>query len=153
MAGKVFRGGVPTDVDVARLVSKFGVPSVGDLLPYDELAAVIQSPYRSARFASVFARWRKQMEGDGLYLKAQPDKRAYLVLDDAGKAERLHGHLRSVRRGVRRGLQVAGHTDRTKLSEVGQRKFDHAALNLGTMQQHDYVLARRKTVELPAAVR
>lgn len=149
---RVFGNGVPTDVDVQRLADRFGVPTEGALLPYDEIADTIKSAYGTNRYASVFVAWRKRLlKVSNLVLKAQPDKRAYLVLDANGRIAQCLSWEKGMRKKARQTYVVAGMTDASKLSSDLNAARTVVMHNAATMLQSSRMLSRRALPELPAS--
>jgi hypothetical protein len=53
--------GIPTAVDIEKLVARYGVPAEGEVIPFAEAAEVVGHPKESFRFKTVFAKWRKKL--------------------------------------------------------------------------------------------
>lgn len=88
---KLFRGGVPTGVDVDALM-KHIEPMAGQSISYDDVAAVIKVSPDSNRFRTVTAAWRKRLFREKrLETKAEGDAFHFLSADQAHA-----GHIRSV---------------------------------------------------------
>lgn len=147
----IFRGGVPTDVDVANLFKRFGTPAENTLIGYDEIAEIVKAPAGSHRFRSVLARWRRQLAAlpHNVYLRAQPDAHAYRVMDPSLRLDRGRQHARSARRHQRRGFLILGTTDTARLSPEEQHEHTHLQHRFATALQAERSLSKRPAPQLP----
>lgn len=124
---KGWRGGLPTELDVKRLVEKYGVPAEGVLIPHADIAACIGHPWKSVRYRTVIDAWRRKLRKEfnvdttvepslGLYVLTPPER---IVI---GKRDSRAG-LRKFRRG---GARVAVTPDDGLTAEQRQER-EHAA--------------------------
>lgn len=59
--GAVFFGGIPTDIEVAKLEEAFGTPDEGVVLNYEDIDGVLGMSRDEARWRSVVGAWRKKL--------------------------------------------------------------------------------------------
>lgn len=121
----VFNSGVPTEPDVRKLMDAFGAMQEGAVISYADISAIIGSPSKSFRFATVVNAWRKRLYREqnvvlcavaGVGLKvADPDLRVNL----AG------AKYKSGIRHIRRAGDVSASTDRARLSPEAAKAADH----------------------------
>lgn len=122
----VFRGPVPTAPDVQALLDKFGVPSEGTLIKYEELEALLGYKHRSCRFRTVLGVWRRRLEREHRRLLiTQPT----VGVSVANAVERLtvsHSKRNEGMRAIFVGSEIAQSTDRWRLKTPEQkRELDH----------------------------
>jgi len=153
--GTLFRGGVPTDIDVERLAARWGIPDEGVVIPYAEVAEAIGQPHGSNRYRSVVSAWRRRLlrEPFNRLLKARPDQQAYVVLDATGRVTQCVGWDRHVRRTHRRIYLVAGTTDPKTLSTSDDAARLHLMQTAATALQSGQMQARKVAPSLPEAVK
>lgn len=97
--GRWFLGGLPYGPAIKKLTERFGVPARGDVIPYEDVEAVLAVPWRSARFKSVTEAWRRGLHGaHGIYLVAVAGEAFRVLTDDE---EVTHG-VRYVVQGAKR---------------------------------------------------
>ena len=126
-----FRGGMPYGPDVKRLDEVFPLASLieGRVIEHKDLGNVLRLKPGPGRYYAVVDAWRAKMEreydlillwkkGVGIYV-ALPHERF-----QHGKSKTMQ-HMRGVKRGIREALS----TPRERLTEDGQRGFDHFARN------------------------
>jgi hypothetical protein len=144
-----FSVGMPTSVDVDRIVGVIGVPLVGRLIAYAELEEVLRVTVAQSRFWSVTSAWRKKLERENnLILEAVPTE-GFKVLDNH---ERVGHASRYFKSGMRR-TSVAGRraasTSRVGLASDETRALDHVSRTAAAFKVQAAMEAR-KLRELPA---
>ncbi len=125
-ASRVFLGGIPTDVDVAKIVGEIGTPEPGTLVPYEDLERIIgHEKGDGSRFSSVVGSWRRQLRREHNLVTEGIRGEGILVLDPDGRI----GHVaRVAARGARafkRAYSVAASTPRDQLSPDRVRLLEH----------------------------
>ena len=123
--GNTFGAGIPTSLDVEKLMTRFGVPDPGDVLPYGEIEHEIKQERGSYRWGSVISAWRKKLEREyNIILEAVPNK-GYKALDGAGRVDLAGRTYKGGLRRVTRAATVAVKTDRSTLTDEQKRVVDH----------------------------
>lgn len=148
---KAFFGGIPTDVDVNRLISAYPVEGLvsGTVIPYGDVSKVIGESYGSNRWRTVTTRWRRKVEVDhNLYIEPDTNEaRQFVVLDERGKVGLSRKKLRSSVRMARRSFTISARVD------VGQLTDEEKSAHEFNCSRSAAVLAtgqlRRKAPSLP----
>lgn len=136
---KIFRGGLPTDPDVAAIRERYpdAMFSKGDFIAYEAIGEVIQALPGSTRFRTVTAAWRRAVERDaGLVIECDR-VRGFVVATDSRKVALGAAKLRTAYRLGHRAHALAQGVDRAKLSPDERR-------------QHDFLLQRSAAVMVSA---
>jgi len=60
----VFFGGLPTDIDVAKIEESIGVPEIDVLIPYSSIEAATGIARSSNRFKTVLEAWRRKLRNE-----------------------------------------------------------------------------------------
>ena len=120
MQTNFFRG-IPTRIDVDKLMKRFGVPKEGAVVQFEDAALEIGLDRDSCRFKTVFSAWRKELlnkhnvlmiaTGAGSVKCAAPDER---ITWCAAK-------VRGGRRMIGRAIVVSHSTDTARLTEDNQK--------------------------------
>lgn len=145
---KHFRGGIPTQPDVQKLLDTFGVPPEDQLIPYGAIEKLIDCDRKSSRFITVCHKWRRRLEqmhnvfmqaldGEG-YFHCPPDRR----VDTCGR--RMASNLRGIRRNAKR----AATTETARLSEEARLTRDHLVNIAATVSLHAQL--HKNPAKLPA---
>jgi len=148
---RIFRGGVPLEPDVRKLIDRFGTPNENALIPYDEIARLISAAYDTNRFRSVVRAWRKQLERPPHVrrLVAQSDLGAYRVLDGDGHVKHAGRRIRQAIGGIKRQVESLINIDPSRLSADGKLSRDHELLSGGTAIAYQFRMSRRDLPKLP----
>ena len=108
---KVYRGGPPLNIDVNKLVARFGIPAEGTLISHEEIERCIGAPWKSSRYENVLDEWRDWLvaeprgldtivkTGQGLYI-LRPDEAV-----DAG-ADDFRTSTRKMRKAATRVIRI-----------------------------------------------
>lgn len=111
---KLFLGGMPTDIDVRKLVERFGEPAIGVEIEHHEVEDCLGLNRKSARFRSVTLAWRRRLLKDhNIHLAAQPSV-GFRSLDPA---ERISTALAGVQSGVRKQVRAVRGSDRVNTED------------------------------------
>lgn len=125
---KLFFGGLPTDIEVRKLIEHFAVPAAR-LYPFRELAEACGHawPQDRNRLKVVFTRWRKRLEHDYQLVSEGVPGEGIKVL---AESERTQHGIRFARIGTkksRRGLVRIMMTDAKKIDDPKARaEAEHA---------------------------
>lgn len=120
--GVLYRRGVPTEPDVAELFKTFGVLTEGQVIPYQDVADVLNLPADSRRFYTVAREWRKSLKAQhGVSVAAR--RGVFTVRTPGQEVERAakkgEGHLRGLGE-VREDLARVS-SERLSEQELGRR--------------------------------
>ena len=139
----IFKGGIPTDVDVNKLVDRIGIPEPGTIVDYDEIKAAIGINRSENRWYSVTTAWRKKLRREyNLELKAIANE-GFMVLDPAGRVDYAAGCFKSGIRRIGRSAHIAEYTDRAKLNEEDRKVCEHLQRVAGLVRVTAATEARR----------
>lgn len=101
---KVFYAGLPTELDVRKLLDAFGVPAIGTVLSHDEIAAAIGVKPSSVRYRTVVTAWRKKLEVLHQVRLGADRGRGFKSLDER---ERIDESTTATREGLRKVARAA----------------------------------------------
>jgi hypothetical protein len=141
MSNGLFRGGIPTDGDVKKLIDTFGVPEVGRSIPYESVASTISTPVKSSRFKTITNRWRSKLASlnnliveafDGAFHVMAPDRRVMHTGD----------RIRKGFKQFRKAHVIISSTDVSGLSPELRAQADHYKQTTATAIQASRARAR-----------
>lgn len=118
--GTVFLGGVPTDVEVRDLRSRWPESEMkpGDVIPYEVVEEMIGAKRHTSRWASVTGRWRKIVERETPHLVVGTERGVgFKVLSAAEKLDLSETKLDTAARAVRRSYKVAARVEVKELDD------------------------------------
>ena len=140
-----YRGGVPTRPDVDKLMAKFGVPAVGDVVPYGDIETELKLVKHSGRWNAVIGAWRR-------FLYRQHNVHIETVMGLGYRAApndtRVMHASNKVRHGIKRvvqGGELAAKTSDDNLNIDQKRARDHIVLASGKLA----ALAHQQTRQIP----
>jgi len=113
----LFFGGVPTDGDIRLLENEYGIPEIGKIIPYEEVAAVIKYDKDSSRFKTVTQRWRKKIERDHNVIIGTERGIGFVALDNASRVDLGSDKFKYGMKSVRRANKVVSSTDHSDLTD------------------------------------
>ena len=146
-----FAVGMPTAVDVTRLMEAFGVPSEGTRISYEDIERLLSVTPRQSRFWSVTAAWRRKLEREhNLLIEAVPGE-GFDVLTNRGRVGFTARDFKSGLRKVTRAGERAAKTSRVQLSPQEVRVLDYQSQCAAQWRVQAAVEAR-KLRELPPGV-
>ena len=120
-----FFGGLPTKIDVDRLMEIFRRFVEGDIIPYPEIEAAIKEKRQSSRFRSVVVAWRKRlMKEENALLIAVPND-GYRIAPPAERMTFSAAQTFQGRKRIMRGAAVAAATDEGRLSPEHKKLREH----------------------------
>lgn len=145
---KVFRRGLPTDVDVKKLRDRFPDASLkpGFLISYTTLEETLGVPRHVSRFGNILRRWRTLVEAESGIIIGCRASVGLVVCDEPQKAQLSSDKYRIGMNSVKRGFVVASHVDVRQLSEDARKAFTH---NTNVMANVIAIAQVKKTLELP----
>lgn len=122
---QLYFGGVPTEPDVKRILDKWGVPTEGQTIGYDDIEALIHTPRTAHRFRTVTHAWRSQLlrahnvrmlcvDGVG-FCAGTPEQRLNEVVDRSAHV-RLH---------LSRTVQLGRMIDGERLPDPQRKALQH----------------------------
>lgn len=121
----LFLGGMPTDLDVQKLMDAFGVPEVGSLIGYDKIAEVIGHERGEGRWRSITVAWRKKLDRESNLILKAVNNEGYRVLDAKGRVDFGGRVYKSGLRRVYRASAICAKTAKNGLTEDEIRVCDH----------------------------
>ena len=146
---KIFGGGLPTEIEVHRLMETYQVPSEGLEIPYDEVSALIACAVRTCRFRTVTSAWRSRLAREhNVYLSARDQR--FTVLAPGQRIDLGSAKLRSGLRSARRAHVIVSSTDRARLTSAEQAQSDHVQHVSASIVMQARVEARKKASLLAA---
>lgn len=148
--GKVFFGGVPTDPEVQRLKDTYAIPEVGQVISYDEVAAVIGCDRKGARFKTVTLRWRSQMERDYGIIIGVRRGIGFVVLNPREKVGLSASKLEAGIKSIKRSNKVVSMVDRAELTDVEKHVADHIARVTSALTGAAILESKKVKFKLPA---
>lgn len=121
---KVFFGGIPSAADVKKLVDHFGKPEPG-LIPYAEIAEVLDLEWRTSRFKLIVTNWRKSLIREcNIDTIAEPGM-GIRVLKVGERLDVTHKDLKTAIRKGRRAFIRLNSIPVAECNELERRKYDH----------------------------
>lgn len=140
---RLFKGSIPTDVDVELLRQKFGVPDPGQTILYTEIEKAINQPHQSNRWRSIVTAWRKKLDRESnILLRAEPRK-GFVAMDGHSRVDYSTSTFRGGLRRVAKAALVAVRTDRDSLDPEETRALDHVQKVAGAIRTTAAVEARK----------
>jgi hypothetical protein len=124
---KIGFGGIPTDIDVRRLLDRFGVPKPGTIITYKEIGAVLKLSHKDSRFWSVTCAWRNQLWRQNNRVSSAIPNEAFEFLDSHQRVAFTEKKAKEGIRKVVKASQIAVATDRSELSSDEIKTLDHIA--------------------------
>lgn len=110
----VFLGGVPTDPDVHALRARWPESSlsVGMVIPFEDIEAVLRLHRNAHRFKTVTGRWRKLVEsGTGTIVIGSERSVGFRVLSNEQKLDLGNQKFVSAVKSSRRAFEITGRVD------------------------------------------
>ncbi len=146
---KMYFGGIPTDIEVNKLLERYVKANVGDIINHEDIEALVRVErkknyhrYRTivSRFAAkLFSQYNVRLlalRGVG-YRVLSPNERVDLSIDNAGAAVRHLG----------RALRDVVSAPRAAMNETEKQRADHVQATIGRL--HEDGTKARNAVKLP----
>ena len=126
MSSRVYRGGVPTDIDIRKIRERFPDSSltVGRIIKYSDVEDVIDVIKNSFRFRTVTWRWRRIVESESAIIIGTERGEGFKILNNNETFEYSNDKLRSAVRSAARSYHLYGYVERKELSKSEQKLFD-----------------------------
>ena len=116
----LYFGGVPFDPDIRKIREAYPDSSLeeGQVIPYEQIEAVLQVKKGTSRFLGVTNSWRKRVnnENNGLRIETEPGE-GFKVLNEEEKAEYSWKRFREGMKKFRNAFVRSAEVDRSKVSE------------------------------------
>lgn len=143
-----FIGGVPTEPDVRLLKRTYAEAlAVGLTIPFAEVADAISVSPDSARFATVTARWRREVEQETGFVIGAPGDKTFRVLSASETLTLSNRKARTAARATKRSMILSRRVDRAQLTDAERQLLNY------TQKVNGKVLAAfqvQRKAELPA---
>lgn len=148
----MFFGGLPTEIDVRKLIDQFGKPDYG-LIPYADIEAVLGMAWRTPRFRLILTNWRKHLRKElNLDTSMQPGE-GVTVLRAGERIEVSHGDLKRAIRQTRKSYARIISVPTAELDAVSRTKYDHVVRHAQAVYQagatHERELTHALKVHAP----
>ncbi len=122
-----FRGGMPYEPDVSRLMETFPVLNLkeGQVISHEELEKILKYKHGSQRYYGVINSWAKKIESENdIVLEWKLGIGLKVLLPH----ERLQSSEGKIKRGIKatkRGISSLSRVQRERLDEAGKQRYDH----------------------------
>lgn len=113
--------GIPTKIDVEKLVEYHGVPAEGTIFTFDQLAESAGLLRDSHRFRTVLNAWRKQLFRDHNILLVSIGQGRLKASEPGERIDWASRKVHSGRRAIGRAIVVAYQTDQKRLTDDKQK--------------------------------
>lgn len=123
----IFRRGVPTEVDVAKLEEAYGVPGIGTMIEHDAISEVIGVPKDSSRYETVCRAWRAKIYREHNVFMASVRGHGFRAAQSRERVGVAAEWYSCGLRKIRRVADLISTTDRAGLSKEQSRAADHLA--------------------------
>lgn len=128
-----YRKGIPTKLDVERLIAKFGVPAIGSTINYADIEEVLGCNRKSHRFGTVTNAWRKRLDREHNLILAGNREGAFEVLPPHRRVNYASSGFKQGLRKVTRAADIAVRTSVEALNAEERRVVDHIVTTSGTL--------------------
>jgi len=123
----MFFGGVPVQPDVKLLLDVYGRPEVGQRFAYGEVADLLHSGHKTARFRTVTNVWRRAIFSLYNIVIGCVDGEAFMALSESQRLGLGLGKYRTGIRGVRKAHGLVAGCDSTKLTSEEKARQTHTS--------------------------
>lgn len=146
---KVFRGGIPTDGDVKRLLAAFPDIKPGDTVSYAAIAEIIKIEHGSNRFQSVTNAWRRAVVRTlNFVLEAVPGA-GFRRCTEIERSQRDRSGWRKDQTRAARKVRDLARVDTSDFADRDQRTHDHARRVLQAHVEHTSTTVRELAPPAP----
>jgi hypothetical protein len=149
---ELFLGGIPTGPDVEKLIATLGIPTVGAVISYKDIADVLALDFSESRFRTVTNAWRGQLYRQHNLLLDAVARVGFKVLDGSQRITFSSKRFKRGLKGIRRAGDVASKTAVAGLTPDELKARDHVA-SVATSLQLAAAVQARKLRELPAEIK
>lgn len=147
MDGKLFFGGMSTDVELGKLMERYGETDPGALITHDEIESAIGMSRDSNRYRTVIARWKRAMFSKCNLEVTSRKGEGYVVMTPAERVQKASDDTRKINNEIRRVHYRFAVVPRSGLSDQDIRRADHSQIALAKLC--DDMASARKTIEAP----
>jgi hypothetical protein len=145
---KLWKGGLPYGPQVKKLEDAYAAPEEDSLISHEELQKLTGEPKASQRYYGIVNSWRKRLfnelgidsawiPGEGVKILPPADRL------HASEVDFKHG-LRKTKRAVRR----LAATPRDRLDDMGQKRYDHAAVVMAKLKGEADLAQKQLAIDL-----
>lgn len=145
---KLFRRGVPTDVDIKKLREKHPDASlaVGSIITYTQLEKDLGIPRGKSRFGNIVRRWRFLLEEESGFVTKARAGIGIVICDDRSKVALANEKRRNSINSARRSIVISGLVNTKNLTDEERKVHDH---NSNLMASVIAIAQVRQPLELP----
>lgn len=129
-----FKRGIPTKLDVEKLIKRFGVPIVGSVIEYADIEKELGTHRRSHRFGSVVTAWRKRLDRENNLVLAGNRMGGFEVLTAKRRVSYSSAGFKIGMKKVLRSADIACRTNVDELDAGERRVVDHIVQTSGLLQ-------------------
>lgn len=121
----MYFGGLPTKIDVDKMVERFGVPAPGDKIAYEEIESLLMIQRGNGRWHSVTTAWRKKMWTEHNIVFEAIQNEGFLCLKSSERVGYSSRKIKSGRRLIMRGVKIIQATPDDELDDDMKRLHRH----------------------------
>jgi len=146
----LFAGAVPYGPDIKKLEARFPVETLeeGMLIEHEILEAVINQKRGTSRYYGVVNSWRLRIRNQTAVFITWEMGKGLVVLPPHGVQGHAEAKTRQKIRQTARAIALFKWVDRSRLNDIGQRRFDHQTRLLELMRQQMETTKRQIAIEL-----
>ncbi len=117
--------GIPTKIDVDKLMDLFKRFKEGDIIPYTDVESVGSITRNTGRYGSVVSAWRRRLMREANALLIAVPNEGYRIAPPAERMTYSAAQTFQGRKRILRGSAVASATDPARLNEEHRKLRDH----------------------------
>ena len=117
--------GIPTKIDVDKLMELFARFKEGDIIPYSDVESIGSIVRNTSRYGSVVSAWRKRLMREKNALLIAVSNEGYRIAPPAERMTYSAAQTFQGRKRIMRGSAVASATDPSRLDESQRKLRDH----------------------------
>lgn len=143
MEGKLFFGGMSTDIEIKKLMDAYDDLKPGDVVSHDDVERLLGVARKENRYRTVMARFKKMMlTGKNIEMAARHGE-GYAVLSASERVRKVTDDTGRIYDGLRRVHYRIASVPRAELSEHEARRADHAQVLLSKICD-DMAMAKKE---------
>lgn len=139
---KVLFNGLPTKIDVDKIIDRYGVPAEGQLIPYQDIADLISVRVDTGRFRTVTTAWRKRLFREYNVLVNVKTGEGFYRANDTDRVETASHKVTSGKKSIMKGSVIASTTDKTRLDDETRKVCDHLSVLPARLRLMELVSAK-----------
>lgn len=117
--------GIPTKVDVDKLIKHIGIPDVGKKILYEEINEILGIEKTNNRWFTVVTTWRKKLFRDhNVVLEAVPNQ-YFLCLSANERVSFASKKINTGKKIIFKGIRIAQSSDITGMDEESKKLYGH----------------------------